>query len=128
MPDKALLVETLTQIATAAERILKRFESIKSSDGFLKDETGLEKMDAICMQLIAIGESLKNVDKLTDKTLLVNYPQVDWKSVKGMRDIISHHYFDLNAEAVFDVCQNDITVLKAAIEQMIGDVAAASTL
>jgi uncharacterized protein with HEPN domain len=111
MPEKALLVETLTQILGATERILKRFEPIKTSDDFLKDEAGLEKLDSICMQLIAIGESLKNVDKLTDKKLLPNYSAVDWKSVKGMRDIISHHYFDLNAEAVFDVCKNDINIL-----------------
>ena len=124
MPDKALLVETLTQIVQAAERILKRFEPIKTSDDFLKDETGLEKMDAICMQLIAIGESLKNVDKITESSLLPNYPQIDWKSVKGMRDIISHHYFDLNAEAVFDVCQSDVAVLKETVQQIIKDVTA----
>ena len=121
MPEKALLIETLTQIHGAAGRILKRFEPILTSDDFLDDEAGLEKLDAICMQLIAIGESLKNVDKLTDKKLLPNYPAVDWKSVKGMRDIISHHYFDLDAEAVFDVCKNDILTLKETLEQILLD-------
>jgi uncharacterized protein with HEPN domain len=38
----------------------------------------MEKLDAICMQLIAIGESLKNIDKITDKTLLDKYPQADF--------------------------------------------------
>ncbi len=41
------------------------------------------------MQLIAIGESLKHIDKLTNNTLLKNYPEIDWKAVKGMRDIIT---------------------------------------
>lgn len=104
MPEKALLIETLTQILSAAERILKRFKPIRTSDDFLEDETGLEKLDSICMQLIAIGESLKNVDKLTDKKLLPNYPAVDWKSVKGMRDIISHHYFDLKGTSKNPSC------------------------
>ncbi|MDO9305437.1 MAG: DUF86 domain-containing protein [Sulfuricurvum sp.] len=121
MPEKALLIETLTQIHGATERILKRFEPILTSDDFLDDEAGHEKLDAICMQLIAIGESLKNVDKLTDKKLLLNYPAVDWKSVKGMRDIISHHYFDLDAEAVFDVCKNDILTLKETLKQILLD-------
>lgn len=74
------------------------------------------------MQLIAIGESLKNVNKLTDKKLLPKYPTVDWKSIKGICDIISHHYFDLNAEAVFDVCKNDIQTLKETVEQILQDV------
>jgi len=39
---------------------------MKSSDDFLVSEPGLEKLDAICMQLIAIGESLKNLDKITN--------------------------------------------------------------
>lgn len=61
----------------------------------------MEKLDAICMQLIAIGEALKNLDKITNDSLLPNYPQIDWKKVKGMRDIISHHYFDIDAEAIY---------------------------
>ena len=43
--------------------------------------------------LIAIGESLKNLDKITGGSLLAKYPEVDWKGAKGARDIISHHYF-----------------------------------
>jgi len=67
------------------------------------------------MMLIAIGESLKHLDKITDGKLLSMYPEVDWKGAKGARDIISHHYFDLNAEAVFD----DIPALIATVERMI---------
>lgn len=58
-------------------------------------------MDAICMLLIVIGESLKNLDKITEGALLTQYPEVDRKKAKGMRDILTHHYADINAEAVF---------------------------
>jgi uncharacterized protein with HEPN domain len=40
------------------------------------------------MMLIAIGESLKNLDKVTGGTLFSRYPEVDWKGAKGIRDII----------------------------------------
>ena len=40
----------------------------------------------------------------------------------GMRDIISHHYFDLDAEIVFDVCQNKLISLKSIIEKMLNDI------
>jgi len=39
----------------------------------------MEKLDSICMQLIAIGEGFKNLDKVTDHSLLPRYPEVDWK-------------------------------------------------
>ena len=57
------------------------------------------------MLLITIGESLKNLDKVTNGELLPEYPEIEWKKVKGLRDIISHQYFDVNAEAIFDVCE-----------------------
>lgn len=62
----------------------------------------MEKLDSICMLLIAIGESLKNLDKITDQSLLPLYPQIDWKRAKGMRDVISHHYFQVDAEIIFN--------------------------
>jgi len=37
----------------------------------------MEKLDSICMLLIAIGESLKNIDKITKKSLLKQYPEID---------------------------------------------------
>ncbi|MCD8477365.1 MAG: DUF86 domain-containing protein [Sulfurospirillum sp.] len=77
------------------------FLTIHSINDFLDTEEGIEKLDAICMQIIALGESVKNLDKLTNKTLLLCYPQIIWSEVAGMRDIISHHYFDLNAESCF---------------------------
>jgi len=40
---------------------------------------------------------------------------------KGMRDVISHHYFDLNAEAVFGICKNHIPALVIVVQTMIND-------
>ena len=73
------------------------------------------------MMLIAIGESLKNLDKITGGSLLVLYPSVDWKGAKGMRDVISHHYFDLNAEAVFGICKKHIPGMATVIQTIIKD-------
>ncbi len=119
--DRDLALEILTQILRSAKTIMKRFEPIQSPEDFVKGEAGMEKLDAICMQLIAIGESLKNLDKVTKQSLLQKYQQVDWKKAKGMRDIISHHYFDLNAEAIFDVCKNHIERLSRTVEKIIKD-------
>jgi uncharacterized protein with HEPN domain len=74
------------------------------------------------MQLIAIGESLKNIDKITNKELLVKYPQVDWKGAKGIRDIISHHYFDIDAQEIYFVCDNKLENLIITIEQIINEI------
>ena len=79
-------------------------------------------MDAICMQLIVIGESLKNLDKITQGSLLTQYHEVDWKKAKGMRDILTHHYTDINVEAVFNTCKEKIPQLRKTIRTIFNDI------
>ena len=121
MYDKELAKDILKNIKWALDQIIKRFQGINSGDDFLKDDTGLEKLDSICMQLINIGEALKQVDKITGQKLLLNYPAVDWKKAKGMRDIITHHYFDIDAETVYVVCIEHIPFMRKAIENILND-------
>ena len=122
MYDKDLVREILTQVYEATQKILNRFEPIRSSDDFTNSEAGMEKLDAICMQLIAIGESLKNLDKITRNVLLSRYPEIEWKRIKGMRDIISHHYFDVDAEIIYEVCESHIENLAATIKKMLDSI------
>ena len=49
------------------------------------------------------------------------YPEIDWKGAKGMRDIISHHYFDVDAEEIFWVCENKMEPFAKTIEKIIGE-------
>jgi uncharacterized protein with HEPN domain len=122
MFDKELVIEVLKNIAWSIDQITKRFKVIESSDDFIKNDKGLEKLDSICMQLINIGEALKQIDKLTDGRFLANYAGIDWKKAKGMRDIITHHYFDIDAEAVFVVCSEHIPKMKTTIDKILDDV------
>ena len=109
--QKEMLLSTLEDIKYSLELILKRANNINSSDDFLKDENGLQKLDSIAMRLSTIGEGFKNIDKLSNNQLLIKYPNIPWKNVKGIRDILSHHYFDLDAEVIFNICKKDANEL-----------------
>jgi uncharacterized protein with HEPN domain len=121
MYDRELALEILDQIENAAQKVVLRFQAIKNSDDFTRSEAGMEKMDAICMMLIVIGESLKKFDKITDQKLLSRYPGIDWKKAKGMRDIITHHYADINAETVYFTCKRKIPNLLQTVQDIIKD-------
>ncbi len=121
MSDPELVRDILLQILEATRRIARRFAPVSSVADFLSSEEGLEKLDAICMLLIAIGESVKRLDKLTEGKKLPRYSQVDWKRVMGMRDVLSHHYFDMNAEIVYSVCAHHISALEQTVEMMLAD-------
>ena len=122
MYDKELVRDILQQISDAVQKVSYRFESIVTPEEFTNSTGGMEKLDSICMQLIAIGESLKNIDKITDNKLLTKYPEIDWKGVKGLRDIISHHYFDVDTEEIFWVCKNQIPILDKTLNKMMSDI------
>ena len=111
-----IIWHTLSKIELAISRLQERTAAIKTVDDFLLSPSGMEKLDAACMVLIAIGESVKNLDKLTEGALLPTYPAIPWKRVMGMRDVIAHHYFDVDAEVVFGVITKEIAPLKTAIE------------
>jgi uncharacterized protein with HEPN domain len=70
MPDNDLVLEILCQIEDSAAKIIFRFQKINTPDDFTRDAFGMEKMDAICMMLIVIGESLKKLDKITEEKFL----------------------------------------------------------
>ena len=119
---KSQIIESLLKkIFQTVERILANSETITSPSFYLLTPSGMERLESTCMLLIAIGEGVKCVDKLTDKKLLSFYPEMDWKGVMGMRDIIAHHYFDLDAEIVYDVIKHDLPKLKDVLQQIIDD-------
>lgn len=101
MFDRALALAILEQIDEALEKIKSRSVQIQKVEDFTGTPSGMEKLDGLCMLFMAIGEALKNLDKITGGTLLSQYPGTDWKGAMGFRDIIAHHYFDVDADRCF---------------------------
>jgi uncharacterized protein with HEPN domain len=118
MCDQSLIKEIVSQMINAIERIERRFKGIENPNDFVSSNEGIDRLDGICMMLIAIGESCKHLDKITRGTLFLQFPEIDWKGIKGIRDIISHHYFDINAEIVYSVCSKRIPLLKTTLQKM----------
>ncbi len=119
MYDRELLKEKFLQIASALDKIIRRFENIHSPDDFLDSEHGQDMLDSICMMLIAVGENFKSIDRHTNGELLAKYPDVNWKGVKGVRDVISHQYFNIDAEEIFYICTHDLHQLRATVNSML---------
>ncbi len=122
MFDKSLVFLILMQVDEALGKIKSRTAHVASAGDFTDSPEGLEKLDSICMLFIAVGDSLKNIDKITGGTLFTRYPEIDWSGVKGFRDIIAHHYFDIDAEQVFWICIHELKKLSATIKKMIAEI------
>jgi len=66
-------------------------------------------------------KKLKKIDKRTQGQLLVHYPNIDWKKIIALRNIIAHEYFYIDAEEIFDTVQNVVLPLLTTIQQIIAD-------
>lgn len=118
MYNTELATSILAQIEEALLRLKQRTADIHCANDFLLSPERMEKLDAACMLFIAIGESLKSLDKVTNKELLLRYPEIPWKKVIGFRDVIAHHYFDIDAEEVWWVLEYELEPLIAVIRKM----------
>jgi len=123
MFERELLVERLTSILQALERIPRRFAGIETPSDFVTSEAGIDRMDAISMILVAVGEEFKAIDRKTEGQLLSRYPEVDWRGLIGVRDVLVHAYFQVNAEQLFGICRDDIPELIETVRRMIKDLA-----
>ena len=119
MHDEELLYYSLKRIASTIERIINNSQAIDDSQYYVLSPAGMERLESTCMLLLAIGECIKGIDKMTRKQLLPNYPEVDWKGAMGIRDIIAHHYFDIDESIVFDVVKNKLPGMLETINKMI---------
>ena len=119
MLKEEILIDSLRKIEQAIDRIIKKSAGMDSYHYYYNTPSGMERLESTCMLLIAIGEGLKGVDKLTDKQLLVQYPEIDWKGAMGIRDIIAHHYFDLDGEIVYSVVKTKLPDMLVTIRAIL---------
>ena len=118
MYDRSLVLEQISDLDEAVRRIERRFQGIASADDFTANDAGLDRLDAIAMMLIAIGENIKKIDKVTHGELLSRFPEVHWPGIKGTRDILAHDYFGIDHEEIYGICVNDLGPLKQALARM----------
>ena len=122
MYDKELVIDSLQKIKAMLDLITERAAVVSTPNDFLCSPGGMLRLDAICMNLIALGETVKGLNKLTNGQFLRNYPEVYWSGVMKMRDKISHHYFEIDSDVVFRTLQEDVPQMAIVVAKMIDDI------
>ncbi len=67
--------------------------------------------DAVIRNLEIIGEAVKNISP----AIKIEYPDVPWKQIAGLRDILIHHYFGVDLETIWLVVEKRLPVLAERI-------------
>ena len=106
---------TLLQIKKAIVQLQDWNKDIQNVDDYYSTPDGMKNLAASCMLIEAIGEGVKQIDKLTQSRLLDERPEIPWQDVIGIRNHIAHGYFDIDGDIVLDVIKNNLDELLTAI-------------
>lgn len=94
-------------------RTIDKIEESIQNKTFNEFKTDLNLIDATAMRLQIIGESLKKIPSKFKKN-----KEIGWKDLQDLRNIISHAYFRIDAELLFDTIKNKIPLLKKEVEEI----------
>lgn len=90
----------LDDMITACEKI-QRYLAGRPRGAFEQDE---QAFDAILKNLEVIGEASKRLPT----SFRDAHPEIEWREISGLRDIIVHQYFGLDLDIVWDVVANRV--------------------
>ena len=107
------------QIRQAILHLKEWNQDILSSDDYYCSPEGMKVLAASCMLIEAIGESVRQIDKISQSKLLFERPEIPWQDVIGIRNHIAHGYFDIDGDMVLDVVKNDLDDLLTAVEYFV---------
>jgi uncharacterized protein with HEPN domain len=94
--EQRLAGSVMAQMISLIESLLHRMETVDSEADLSQIEAGRLLLDAVCMPYVALGEAVKQRDKLTGLTLQEQAPDQDWKGIMGFRDVLAHQYLNLD--------------------------------
>ena len=96
----------LQDISQSCEKIL-RFTAGLTQSELIQDE---KAYDAVVRNLEIVGEAAKHISEDLRKQL----PDIEWRKIAGMRDMLAHAYFGIDNDILWDVVQNKVPKLAEA--------------
>lgn len=106
--DKA----NLLAILDSCSKIKTFTGEIWDADAFFEDE---KTFDAVLMNFVIIGEAVARLST----TLKSENTHIPWGDIQGIRNLVAHDYFGVDAEEVWQIIQNSLSELELQVEKLL---------
>ena len=97
------------------------FDSIDKINSYVSDIKDAKELkdsgqiyDAVMMNFIIIGEAIKNIYE----EVRVNYPDVEWRQIMAMRNILIHEYWGVDEKVVWNAIRKNLPELKEILTKI----------
>ena len=81
---------------------------------FTKDR---KTVDAVLRNLEIIGEAAKHIPE----SIRMQHPEIPWKRVIGLRNVVIHHYFGVDLSIIWVIVKKQLPELKNAVISLLGE-------
>jgi len=101
----------LEDIRDAIDKV-KTYTLGLSQDVFENDN---KTIDAVVRNLEIIGEAVKMIPE----SIRLAHPNIEWKKIAGLRDILAHQYFGIDIDIIWDILKNKLPALEEEIIEIL---------
>jgi uncharacterized protein with HEPN domain len=108
-------IELLQFILLCIGIIRERFEPIKSSEDFMKDNEGFMRLDSIAMRLFQMAEAMKKIYEIDSNSISLISDKDYWIKTISIRELFVNTNIELDSDMIFNICTNRLDDIEKSI-------------
>ncbi|HPQ54121.1 MAG TPA: DUF86 domain-containing protein [Spirochaetota bacterium] len=107
MRDYRLYIEDIEESISKIMRYTEGYDKNRFSDDS-------RTFESVILNLFIIGEAANKIPERIQQ----KYPDIDWRAIVGMRNVIAHGYFKIKPEIIWKTIQDDLPVLLELVKKI----------
>ena len=107
--------QRLADISDAVDGVRAAVQALQRAEAEEAEDAAQLAFDALLYRLVVIGEAVKALPA----ELLASQPQVPWREIAKLRDLLAHHYYRVDAQVIRRTVEAPMEQLSDAVANLL---------